>query len=106
RRDLLAAGIPYEDDRGRLFDFHALRHTFLTHLTESRVHPKVAQVLARHSTIALTMDRYTHLAALDVAGDLGKLPDLPPGATKKGGAKGPKAEGRCKARARRNIYPA
>jgi integrase len=50
-RDLEAAGIPYEDEEGRAFDFHALRHTFLTHLAESRVHPKVAQVLARHSSI-------------------------------------------------------
>jgi integrase len=77
RRDLAAAGIPYEDEDGRVFDFHALRHTFLTHLAESGVHPKVAQVLARHSTITLTMDRYTHMNALDVAGDLDKLPDLP-----------------------------
>jgi integrase len=67
-------------------DFHALRHTFLTHLAASGVHPKVAQVLARHSTIVLTMGHYTHMQALDVAGDLEKLPPLPaalPGQGKK-----------------------
>jgi integrase len=97
RRDLAAAGIPYEDDEGRVFDFHALRHTFLTHLAESGVHPKVAQVLARHSTITLTMDRYTHLQVLDLAGDLDKLPGLPEAA-----AAGQNPADRCKARARRN----
>ncbi len=32
----------------------------MTLLAQSNVHPKTAQTLARHSTIALTMDRYTH----------------------------------------------
>jgi integrase len=76
RRDL-AAGLPYRDDRGRVLDFHGLRHTFLTHLADSGVHPKVAQVLARHSTITLTMDRYTHLELMDAAGGLKSLPPLP-----------------------------
>ena len=39
--------------------FHALRHTFITNLARSGVHPKTAQSLARHSTITLTMDRYS-----------------------------------------------
>lgn len=77
RRDLETAGLPYRDGQGCVLDFHGLRHTFLTHLAESGVHPKVAQVLARHSTITLTMDRYTHMRAVDVAGDLDKLPPLP-----------------------------
>ena len=33
RVDLRAAGIDYRDDRGRVIDFHALRHTFITGLT-------------------------------------------------------------------------
>ena len=60
RIDLEQAGVPYEDESGRVCDFHALRHTFVTSLAQSNVHPKTAQALARHSTIALTMDRYTH----------------------------------------------
>jgi integrase len=60
RLDLKAAGIPYTTPDG-VFDFHALRHQFLTDLANSGVHPKVAQKLARHSTITLTMDRYSHV---------------------------------------------
>jgi integrase len=63
---------PAEKDESRRFaDFHALRHTFITGLVTG-LNPKVAQTLARHSVITLTMDRYTHLyqgnlsAALDV----------------------------------------
>jgi excisionase family DNA binding protein len=76
RRDLEAAGIPYQDARGRYFDFHATRGQFISGLAAGGVHPKVAQVLARHSTITLTMDYYTHLDVLDVAGALDKLPAL------------------------------
>jgi hypothetical protein len=60
-----------------------MRGQFISLLAASGVHPKVAQVLARHSTITLTMDYYTHLDVLDVAGALEKLPDLSPSATSK-----------------------
>ena len=76
RQDLAAAGIPYQDEAGRFFDFHAMRGQFISLLAASGVHPKVAQVLARHSTITLTMDYYTHLDVLDVTGALAKLPGL------------------------------
>jgi integrase len=77
RLDLAAAGIPYQDEAGRFFDFHAVRGQFISMLAAKGVHPKVAQVLARHSTITLTMDFYTHVDVLDVGGALGKLPALP-----------------------------
>jgi integrase len=77
RADLAAAGIPYRDDDGRYFDFHAMRGQFISMLAARGVHPKVAQALARHSTITLTMDYYTHLDVLDVAGALDKLPGVP-----------------------------
>jgi len=57
-------------------DFHSLRHGFITYLVTANVPPKVAQMLARHSTISLTMDRYTHLRREDLAGALDVLPDL------------------------------
>lgn len=60
RADMAAAGIPYRDAAGRYLDFHALRHSFGTHLVRSGVNPKVVQKLMRHSTITLTMDRYAH----------------------------------------------
>ena len=74
RVDLDAAGIPFRDDAGRVFDFHALRHQFISNLAAAGVHPKEAQTLARHSTITLTMDRYTHLGVRDSAAALDKLP--------------------------------
>ena len=75
RRDLEAAGIPYETDAG-VFDFHALRHQFLSDLAQSGVHPKVAQELARHSTISLTMDRYSHVLDGQKTDALESLPSL------------------------------
>ena len=58
RRDLEAANVPYETREG-FGDFHALRHTFITNLIRAGVPPKIVQTLARHSTITLTLDRYT-----------------------------------------------
>jgi integrase len=77
RLDLAAAGVPYLDAEGRVFDFHSLRHQFISNLASAGVHPKVAQTLARHSSIVLTMDRYTHLALSDQTAALDKLPPLP-----------------------------
>ncbi len=76
RADLKVAEIPYKDERGRVVDFHALRHTFITNLARNGVHPKVAQTLARHSTIDLTMNHYTHLDLKDQAAALEGLPSL------------------------------
>ena len=75
RDHLEAAGIPYKTSSGKA-DFHALRHTFLTNLANSGVHPKTAQALARHSTITLTMDRYTHVDSRQRSEAVAKLPPL------------------------------
>ena len=64
------------DHEGRYADFHALRHTFISNLAAGGVHPKTAQRLARHSTITLTMDRYTHLHSVNLTAALDVLPDL------------------------------
>ena len=48
------AGLP----RVRL---HDLRHTAATHLLTKGVHPKVVQDLLGHSTIAITLDTYSHV---------------------------------------------
>ncbi len=61
------------DAAGQVVDFHSLRHGFITHLVMANVPPKVAQALARHSTITLTMDRYTHLEMGDLVEAVGKL---------------------------------
>lgn len=41
--------------------FHCLRHTFATRLLEANVNIKTAQELLGHSTIAMTMDIYSHV---------------------------------------------
>lgn len=61
KADLQDAGIEYTDASGRDVDFHALRHTFITNLALAKVHPAVAQKMARHSSIELTMKFYTHV---------------------------------------------
>ena len=73
RNDLDAAGILYVTDDG-FADFHSLRHTFISNLVAGGVHPKLAQQLARHSTITLTMDRYSHVVLLDMNAALRSLP--------------------------------
>jgi len=78
RIDLEAAGIPFADAEGRVCDFHALRHSYITLLQRSGVHPKVAQELARHSDINLTMRTYTHAHLHDLAGAVDGLPALLP----------------------------
>ena len=76
--DLDAAGIALRDDAGLVVDFHSLRHTFITNLANGGVHPKTAQTLARHCSITLTMDRYSHTLREQEAEALGVLPDLAP----------------------------
>ncbi len=71
-----SAFLAYRDDAGRVADFHALRHTFISNLAAGGVHPKTAQALARHSTITLTMDRYSHVYRGELASALDVLPDL------------------------------
>ena len=75
RNDLEAAGILYVTDDG-IADFHSLRHTFISNLAAGGIHPKLAQQLARHSSIALTMDRYTHLGLIDMNSALESLPTI------------------------------
>jgi len=77
RHDLEAAGIPYVDAAGLYADFHGLRHSFISLITKGGVHPKLAQRLARHSTVELTLARYSHTVLADEAQALEVLPSLP-----------------------------
>ena len=74
RSDFLA----YVDHAGRYADFHALRHSFISNLARAGVHPKTAQSLARHSTITLTMDRYSHCLRKEDRAALATLPSVVP----------------------------
>lgn len=58
--DMGVAGIPITDSHGRVLDLHSLRHTFITECARL-FSPKITQQLARHSSIVLSMDFYTHL---------------------------------------------
>lgn len=53
-RALTAAGLPHVRT-------HDLRHTAATYLLSQGVHPKVVQELLGHSSIALTMNTYSHV---------------------------------------------
>lgn len=66
----------YIDSAGLYADFHSLRHTFITNLAIGGVAPKVAQDLARHCDINLTLTRYSHTVLPDRAAALDALPDL------------------------------
>ena len=41
--------------------FHDLRHTHATLALQAGVHPKVVSERLGHSSIAVTMDRYSHV---------------------------------------------
>lgn len=43
------------------FTFHSLRHTCATLLLSENVNPKIVQEMLGHSTIAQTMDTYSHV---------------------------------------------
>ncbi len=67
----------FVDAQGRYADFHSLRKTFITDLSKSGVSPKMAQSLARHSDINLTMNVYTDVVLEDQAIAIELLPELP-----------------------------
>jgi integrase len=66
----------YRDSSGRVADFHALRHSCASLLAAAGVHPKVAQVHMRLSTVELTLGRYTHVLAGQQAAALAALPSF------------------------------
>jgi integrase len=76
KRDLAAAGIPFEDERGRRVDLHALRTTFGTLLSASGVSPRVAMELMRHSDLKLTMKVYTDASQLPLITEAARLPSF------------------------------
>lgn len=41
--------------------FHDLRHTHATHLLEKNIHPKIVSERLGHSTIAITLNTYSHV---------------------------------------------
>ena len=56
----ILANIRKTEDIPRI-TFHGLRHTHATQLLAASIHPKIAQERLGHSTIATTMDLYSHV---------------------------------------------
>lgn len=52
---------------------HDFRHTYVTNLAQAKVHPSVAQKLAGHSSIGVTMEIYTHVLGDDLIEAVGAL---------------------------------
>jgi hypothetical protein len=66
--------LSYRDQDGLFADFHSARHTFVTNLGKAGVSPKLAQALARHSTINLTMNVYSHVGLDEKARAVASIP--------------------------------
>jgi integrase len=64
----------YKNREGLFADFHSLRHFFITNLERAGVTPKLAQTLARHSDIRLTLGIYTHVGLHDQTAAISSLP--------------------------------
>jgi hypothetical protein len=69
--------LSYCDHNGLFADFHSLRHAYITGLARAGVTPRVAQILARHSDIRLTLGLYTHVELHDHSKAIGSLPAPP-----------------------------
>jgi integrase len=69
----------YRDSKDRYADFHALRHTYLSRLGRSGASAKAMQKLARHTTVELTIGRYTHADLTDLAFAVNGMTPLPVG---------------------------
>ncbi len=75
KRDLKLVGIPYIDEAGLVFDFHALRCQYATLLDAAGVTPRVVQALMRVSSDAL-VSRYTRPRVADQVTASMSIPDL------------------------------
>ena len=76
KADAAAAGISTADEGSGSLCFHSLRHTCSSLLVAAGVHPRTIQSVMRHSTVALTMDRYSHILTGQEAQAINALPDF------------------------------
>ena len=76
--------LSYRNGEGLFADFHSNRHLFITSLERAGIRPKMAQTLARHSDIRLTLGTYTHVDTHDQTVAIQSLP-APPRFVKRAG---------------------
>ncbi len=69
--------LSYQNDDGLFADFHSNRHMFITSLEQAGLSPKMAQTLARHSDVRLTLGIYTHVGLHDQTSAIESLPAPP-----------------------------
>jgi site-specific recombinase XerD len=69
--------LAYRSEDGLYADFHSNRHMFITGLEQAGLSPKMAQTLARHSDVRLTLGVYTHVGLHDQTNAIGSLPAPP-----------------------------
>ena len=69
--------LAYRNHAGRFADFHSCRHIFITSLERAGIRPKMAQTLARHSDVRLTLGVYTHVDLPDQTAAIAALPAPP-----------------------------
>jgi len=62
------------DAEGRVFDFHSLRHSYISRIVSDGASVKVCQELARHSTPSLTIGRYAHVRIHDLRAAVPSVP--------------------------------
>jgi integrase len=75
KRRLQSAFLAYVDGERRHADFHSFRHTYVTRLAKL-CPPAVAQRLARHADIRLTMCIYTHVEEAEAFAAVEALPTI------------------------------
>jgi len=68
--------LAYCDASKRYADFHSLRHTCGSLLLASGANAKIVQSILRHSTVELSLGRYTHLFAGQESAAVEGLPSL------------------------------
>ncbi len=76
RKDLAAAEIAEEDERGRKVVLHSLRHSLATLLAKSQVPPAIAMKILRHRDIRLTLEAYTDDSLLPITAAMAALPTI------------------------------
>ncbi len=76
RHDLALAGIPYSNEEGLIYDFHAIRGQLATDMARAGIPPQQTRKAMRHSDINLTMRYYTHLTTEDQRNAIDQLPPM------------------------------
>jgi integrase len=67
---------PRDTEHAQTSGIHDLRHTCASLLAAAGATPEAVQIHLGHSSITVTMDRYTHLFPSDVEALIGRLEDI------------------------------